>query len=64
MRRRSPASATARCSRTDPKAHNAMAKAYVVKGKGVLLWVTFHGGNALAQKDKLIALLKAAAATL
>ena len=26
--------------------------------------VTFHGGNALAQKDKLIALLKAAAATL
>ena len=49
---------------TDPKAHNAMAKAYVVKGKGVLLLVTFHGGNALAQKDKLIALLKAAAATL
>jgi len=35
-----------------------------VKAKGVLLEVTFHGGNALAQKDKLIALLKAAAATL
>jgi hypothetical protein len=49
---------------TDPKAHNAMAKAYVVKGKGILLLVTFHGGNALAQKDKLIALLKAAAAML
>ena len=49
---------------TDPKAHNATAKAYVVKAKGVLLEVTFHGGNALAQKDKLIALLKAAAATL
>jgi len=48
---------------TDPKAHNATAKAYVVKAKGVLLEVTFHGGNALAQKDKLIALLKAAAAT-
>jgi len=26
--------------------------------------MTFHGGNALAQKDKLIVLLKAAAATL
>ena len=49
---------------TDPKAHEAMAKAYVVKGKGVLLLVTFHGGNALAQKGKIIALLKAAAAGL
>ncbi len=49
---------------TDPKAHNAMAKAYVVKAKGGLLWVEFHGGNALAQKDKLIALLKSAAARL
>ena len=49
---------------TDPKAHNATAKAYLVKAKGVLLEVTFHGGNALSQKDKLIALLKAAAATL
>lgn len=49
---------------TEPKAHNATAKAYLVKTKGVLLEVTFHGGNALSQKDKLIALLKAAAATL
>ena len=49
---------------TPPKTHEAMAKAYVVKGKGVLLLVTFHGGNALAQKDKIIALLKAAAARL
>ena len=49
---------------TDPKAHNATAKAYLVKAKGVLLEVAFHGGDALAQKDKLIALLKAAAATL
>lgn len=47
-----------------PKVHNAMAKAYVVKGKGVVLLVTFHGGSALAQKDKIIALLKAAAARL
>jgi hypothetical protein len=49
---------------TDPKSHNATAKAYLVKAKGVLLEVSFHGGNALAQKDKLIALLKAAAAAL
>ncbi len=49
---------------TDRKAHEAMAKAYVVKGKGVLLLVTFHGGNAHAQKDKIIALLKAATARL
>jgi hypothetical protein len=35
-----------------------------VKAKGLLLEVTFHGGNALAQKDKLIALVKAAAAAL
>jgi hypothetical protein len=49
---------------TDPKSHNAKVKAYFVKAKGVLLELTFHGGNALAQKDKLIALLKAAAATL
>jgi hypothetical protein len=48
----------------DAKAHNAKAKAYLVKAKGVLLEVAFHGGNGLAQKDKLIALLKAAAATL
>jgi hypothetical protein len=35
-----------------------------VKAKGVLLEATFHGGNALAQKDTLIALLKSAAARL
>ena len=39
-------------------------KAYFVKAKGVLLELTFHGGNAPAQKDKLIALVKAAAAAL
>jgi len=49
---------------TQPNAHDAKAKAYVVRAKGVLLELTFHGGNALAQKDKLIALLKAAAAAL
>ena len=49
---------------TDPKAHDAKAKAYFVKAKGVVLEVAFHGGNALAQKDKLVALLKAAAAAL
>jgi hypothetical protein len=49
---------------TIPKSHDAKVKAYLVKAKGVLLEVQFHGGNALAQKDKLIALLKAAAAAL
>jgi hypothetical protein len=49
---------------TDPKSHTAAAKAYLVKAKGVLLEVTFHGGNPLAQKAKLIGLLKAAAARL
>jgi hypothetical protein len=49
---------------TDPKSHNATVKAFFVKARGVLLQVTFHGGNALSQKDKLIALLKAAAAAL
>lgn len=49
---------------TDPKSNNAKAKAYLVKAKGVVLEVAFHGGNGLAQKDKLIALLKAAAAAL
>jgi hypothetical protein len=49
---------------TNPKSHDATAKAYLVKAKGLLLEVTFHGGNALAQKDKLIALVKAAAAAL
>ena len=50
--------------KTEPKSHNATAKAYFVKAKGVLLEITFHGGNALAQKDKLIALLKSAASAL
>ena len=49
---------------TDPKTHNAKAKAYLVKAKGVVLEVALHGGNGLAQKDKLIALLKAAAVAL
>jgi len=49
---------------TEPKSHNAKARAYVVKAKGVLLELTFHGGNALAQKDKLVALLKTAVAAL
>jgi len=49
---------------TDPRVNNAMAKAYLVTTKGVLLEVRFHGGNALALKDKLIALLKAAAGAL
>jgi hypothetical protein len=48
----------------DPKSHNATAKAYVVKGKGLLMMVTFHGGNALSQKDKIIAILKDASARL
>ena len=49
---------------TSPKSHDAKAMAYVVRAKGVLLEVNFHGGSPLAQKDKLIALLKAAAAAL
>lgn len=48
----------------DPKMHNATAKAYLVKTKGALLMVTFHGGNPLAQKEKLVALLRTAAARL
>jgi hypothetical protein len=49
---------------TQSKSYNAKAKAYLVKSKGALLEVQFHGGNAVAQKDKLIVLLKAAAAAL
>jgi len=49
---------------TAPKTHDAKAMAYLVKAKGILLEVSFHGGNPLAQKDKLVALLKAAAAAL
>lgn len=44
---------------------DAKATAFVVKAKGVILEVTLHdGSDALKQKDKLIALLKVAAATL
>jgi hypothetical protein len=44
---------------------DAKTTAFVVKAKGVILDVTLHdGSDALAQKDKLIALLKAAAAAL
>ena len=41
----------------------ATAEAYV-RAKGVLLTVSYHGGNALGSKDKLTVLLKAAAARL
>ena len=44
---------------------DAKTMAFVVRAKGVILDVTLHdGSDALAQKDKLIALLKAAAAAL
>jgi len=36
---------------TNPKSHDAAVKGYFVKAKGVVLLITFHGGNALAQKD-------------
>jgi hypothetical protein len=49
---------------TDPKSHNATVKAYVVKARGIVLSMTYHGGNAPATKDNLIALLKSAAARL
>ena len=51
---------------TEPKVHNARATAFVVKAKGVLLEVAFHGdGNdALAKKDALTGLLKLAASRL
>src|SRR5262249_5393607 len=49
---------------TDPKAHEATAKAYMVQGKGIVMWLTYHGGDALSQKDKIIALLKQAATRL
>ena len=41
-----------------------LSKAYLVKAKGALVEVEFHGGNAAAQKDKLIAILKTVAAAL
>jgi len=46
------------------KAHESQVTAFFVKSKGVFVILLFHGGNALAQKDKLIALLKTAAAAL
>ena len=49
---------------TNPKSHDATVKAYLIKAKGLLLEVTFHGGNGLAQKDNLIALLRTAASRL
>lgn len=51
---------------TDPKSHNAKAMAFVVRAKGVLLEVGFHGdgGDALAKKDNLAGLLKVAASRL
>lgn len=49
---------------TSPKTYDAMATAYVIKGKGVLLLVTFHGANPSSQKDYVIALLKIAAGRL
>ena len=51
---------------TDPKSHDAKAMAFVVKAKGVLLEVEFHGdgGDALAKKDNLAGLLKLAASRL
>ena len=51
---------------TDPKTHNATAMAFVVKAKGVLLEVGFHGdgGDALAKKDNLTGFLKLAASRL
>src|SRR5438067_392833 len=37
---------------TEPRSNNAAVKAYFVKTRGVVLVLTFHGGNAAAQKDK------------
>jgi hypothetical protein len=47
----------------EARSSNATAEAYL-KAKGVHLSVAFHAGDSLAQKDKVIALLKAAAARL
>ncbi|MFN7943422.1 MAG: hypothetical protein U0X73_17655 [Thermoanaerobaculia bacterium] len=49
---------------TDANHHDAAAKGYFVKAKGVVLTVSYHGGDPGAQKDKLVALLKTAAAAL
>ena len=47
----------------EARSSNATVEAYF-KAKGVHLAVTFHSGDSLANKDKLIALLKDAAARL
>ena len=49
---------------TNVRTHDAAAKAYFMKSKGVILEVSFHGGDALAKKDRIIALLKSAATRL
>jgi len=50
----------------EPRAHNAKVTAFIVKAKGVILELIFHGdGNdALAKKDALAGLLKLAASRL
>ena len=47
----------------EARVSNATAEAYV-KAKGVDLLVTYHAGDSLSNKDKLIVLLKEAAARL
>lgn len=47
----------------EARSSNAAAEAYL-KSKDVHVSVSYHGGDALANKDKVIALLKAAAARL
>jgi hypothetical protein len=47
----------------EARSSNATAEAFV-KAKGVHLSVTFHAGDSLSNKDKIIALLKDAAARL
>jgi hypothetical protein len=47
----------------EARVSNATAEAYL-KAKGVHLSVTFHAGDSLSNKDKVIALLKDAAARL
>ena len=47
----------------EARSSNATAEAYL-KAKGVHLSVRYHAGDALSSKDKVVALLKAAAAKL
>ena len=47
----------------EARSSNATAQAYL-KAKGVHLSVKYHAGDALSSKDKVVALLKAAAAKL